>query len=228
MSFRELAELVDSHNHAANSKAICQLMERGLVALARAYPKGQRLANEYRLTFVQTGGAPATNDYLTWKRGDAGTRRKAPGQRGNFRASKTSTRTASRVSKTSTGEETSRFESLNGDDAKPPILAEVPVEDTATHIVNHLKGSPQSVCQSPSSTGGQSSAAPDPDDLRRRVTAILDHAARGSQGQLAALAQIRPAALSKFLNREGSLNEGARIRLTLALPKIVAAEELAA
>src|SRR3954469_2524302 len=66
LGFRELATLVDSRNNAANSKALCQLMERGLVAIERTYPKGQRLANEYRLTFVAAGDAPATNDYLSW------------------------------------------------------------------------------------------------------------------------------------------------------------------
>jgi hypothetical protein len=44
---------------------------------------------------------------------------------------------------------------------------------------------------------------------------------RGSQGQLAALASIRPAALSKFLRNSGPLNDQARIRLTMALPKVV-------
>jgi hypothetical protein len=55
--------------------------------------------------------------------------------------------------------------------------------------------------------------------LRERVLSVLRSAARGSQGQLAALAAIRPAALSKFLNNSGSLNDQARIRLTLALPR---------
>lgn len=67
---------------------------------------------------------------------------------------------------------------------------------------------------------GPISAAPDAEDLRRRVLSVLGDAKRGSQGQLAALASIRPAALSKFLHNSGSLNEQARIRLTCALPKI--------
>ena len=40
---------------------------------------------------------------------------------------------------------------------------------------------------------------------------------------MAALAAIRPAALSKYLHERGSLNDGARLRLTLALPKLQAA-----
>jgi hypothetical protein len=221
LGFRELAELMDSQNHEGNGRALCELMERGIVDLARAYPKGQRLANEYRLTFVPTGDVPATNDYLSWKVGDAGTRKKAPG--GNFRTSETSTRSAVRVPKTSTGEETSRFENLNGGDAKPPFFGEPPVSKTSTHILHHMGGLSQSAPKSSSDSGGSFSAAPDADGLRDRVRSALGRAARGSQGQLAALAAIRPAALSKFLSG-GSLNDPARIRLTLALPRIASCD----
>jgi hypothetical protein len=217
LGFRELAALVGSGNNAANSKALCQLMERGLVALERSYPKGQRLANEYRLTFVGVGDAPATNDYLHWTPGDAGT-----GNKGNFRASIIETRTASRVSVASTGEETSRFDSLNGVDAKPPFSGSSPVSVSSTHIVHHMRGSAASPSKSPPPTGGHLSAAPDADELRGRVLSVLDRAVRGSQGQLAAMAAIRPAALSKFLSGAASLNDSSRIRLTMALPKIEA------
>jgi hypothetical protein len=222
VGFRELADLVNSQNHGANGKALCQLMERGLVALERSYPKGQRLANEYRLTFVATGETPATNDYLHWKAGDAGTRNK-----GNFRAAETSTRSAVRVAITATGEETSRCENRNACDAKPPILGSLPVAVASTHIVQPLGGLSASPLKSPPNTGGPLSAAPDAEGLRERVLSVLDRAARGSQGQLAALAQIRPAALSKFLHSSGSLNDASRIRLTMALPKITAMMEAA-
>jgi hypothetical protein len=218
LGFRELAELMDSKNHDGNGRALCELIERGIVDLARTYPKGQRLANEYRLTFVSTGDVPATNDYLSWKVGDAGTRKKAPG--GNFRASETSTRSAVRVSKTSTGEETSRFENLNGGDANPPFFADQPVSETSTHIVQPYEGLSTSPSKSPPDSGGSLSAAPDAERLRERVLAVLDAADRGSQAQLAALAKIKPAALSKFLSGVGTLNDHARIRVTMALPKI--------
>ena len=218
--FRELAELTDNQNHSANGMALRQLMERGLLELERSYPKGQRLANEYRLTFVPTGDVPATNDYLAWKTGDAGTRRKAPG--GKFRASKTSTRSAVRVSKTSTGEETSRCENLNGARANQPFLCKSPVSITSTHIGKPSGGLSQSPRITPRNADDALSAAPDPASLRERVQAVLDAGARGSQGQLAAIAAIRPAALSKFLHGSGLLNDQSRIRLTLALPKIAA------
>lgn len=222
LGFRELADLVASGNHVANSRALCELMERGLLALARTYPKGQRLANEYRLTFVNCRDDPATNDYLGWSLGDAGTVPKASS--GNFRASITETRTASRVSVASTGEETSRFGSLNANDAKAPFSIVSPVSVSSTHIVQPLEALSPSPEKSPRNSGGALSSAPDSEELRDRVLSALGSAARGSQGQLAALAAIRPAALSKFLSGSGSLNDQARLRLTLALPKIAALE----
>lgn len=222
LGFRELAEMISSGNHAANIRALCELQERGLVALERTYPKGQRLANEYRLTFVQVGESPATNEYLSWTVGDAGT-----GKKGNFRVAVIETRTASRVAVASTGEETSRFDSLNGVDANPPFSGGSPVSAASTHIVQPYGGLPESPPKSPPITGGPKSAAPDAEELRGRVVAALDAAPRGSQGQLAALAAIRPAALSKFLGG-GSLNDAARIRLTMALPKIAPVLEAAA
>jgi len=218
IGFRELAEIMDSQNHGATGKALCQLMERGLVALERSYPRGQRLANEYRLTFVATADAPATNEYLTWKSGDAGTRKKTSG--GKFRAAETSTRSAVRVAKTSTGDETSRCENLNGVHENPPFSGSSPVAVASTHIVQPYGGLPASPCKSHRDTGKPLSSAPDAEGLRERVLSVLDRSARGSQGQLAALASIRPAALSKYLHNGGPLNDAARIRLTMALPRI--------
>jgi hypothetical protein len=217
LGFRELAALIQSGNNAANSQALCELMERGLVALARSYPKGQRLANEYRLTFINCGDHPATNDYLTWKSGDAGTRAKA--QKGNFRAAIIETRTASRVSVASADEETSRFDSLNGGHQNSRLSGSSPVSITSAHIVQPFGDLSEASNVPRRKRPAAISAAPDAEDLRERVLSVLRSAARGSQGQLAALAAIRPAALSKFLNNSGSLNDQARIRLTLALPR---------
>jgi hypothetical protein len=218
LGFRELAEWLNSQNHAATSRALCQLIERGLVTLERDYPRGQRLAREYRLTFVPAGDDPATNDYLNWKPGDAGTCRKRP--RGNFRVEATATRSAVRVEATATGVETSRCDNRNGVHQKPPFLGSSPVAIPTTHIANHLRVCPSSSRRSVPNGDGPLSAAPDPEELRGRVLAVLDEAGRGSQGQLAAMASIRPAALSKFLNHSGPLDDLARVRLTCALPRL--------
>ena len=226
IGFRELAEWCDCQNHTANNQALGELCNRGLLSVEVEHPRAQRLSTEYRLTFVSTGDAPATNDYLHWKRGDAGTIQKR--SVGNFGVATTATGKPASVATIATGEETSRCDYRNGVHAKPPFLVVDPVAITATHIVQPFGGQSASPRESTQNTDGHLSAAPDPEELRDRVTAAIEAAGRGSQGQLAALAQIRPAALSKFLGDTGSLNDAARIRLTMALPRIAVAERVAA
>ena len=76
LSADDLAYGLDCQNHAANRSAVAGLISRGIVEMMRDYPRGSRLAREYRLTFVPTQRAPATHEYLAWQTGDAGTRRK--------------------------------------------------------------------------------------------------------------------------------------------------------
>jgi hypothetical protein len=219
LGFRELARMVDCQNHSANSRALCQLIERGLVVMERDHPRGLRLAREYRLTFVPTGETPATNDYLKWEQGDAGTRRKPPGRR-NFRVVTASTRGAVSVAAIAAGGEKSRCEGCNEVDAKALLSRPAPVVMGATHIGKPYVGQPDSPRKSSQNGGDTQSAAPDADELRARVQSLLPSAQRGSQGQLAAIAAIRPAALSKFLHSGGSLNDQSRIRLTVAVAKL--------
>jgi len=216
--FRDLAEWLDCQNHTANSGAIGELVGRGIVAVECEHPKAQRLSTEYRLTFMPTDAGDATNDYLHWRVGDAGTLQKRTV--GNFRVATTATETAIPVATVATGEETSRCVNHNGDNAKPPFSGKAPVAIIATHIGLPSGGLSPSPLNSLPTTGGPLSAAPDAEALRGRVLAALDSAPRGSQGQLAALAAIRPAALSKYLHSGGPLNDAARIRLTMALPRI--------
>jgi hypothetical protein len=218
--FRDLAEWMDCQNHAANSMAIGELVGRGIVAVECEHPKARRLSTEYRLTFIRTEDARATNDYLHWKRGDAGTVRKR--QFGNPRVAAVATDTANPVATNDTAGETSRCDHGNSDDVKPPVFGPLPVAIVSTHIFQPSDARSASPNKSSQVHGGHLSAAPDEEELRERVLFALGNAARGSQGQLAALAAIRPAALSKFLHNGGSLNDGSRLRLTLALPKITA------
>lgn len=217
LGFRELAQWTECQNHAAHNEALGELVARGLAAVECEHPKAKRLSTEYRLTFLPTEDRAATNEYLTWKRGDAGTKRKR--NKGNFVVAVTATGLAETVATTATGEETSRCEDHNGGHVKLPFSSSPPVAITATHIGNHTGGSSGSRSASLPNTR---SIAPDPNDLRQRIQAVLADAERGSQGQLAAMAAIRPAALSKFLSNSGSLSDQARIRLTCALPKVAA------
>lgn len=220
LGFRDLGAWLDCQNHTANNQVLGELVGRGLLAVECEHPRAQRKATEYRLTFMPTDDGSATNDYLHWKPGDAGTVRKRA--IGNFGVAIAATRKAVSLAIAATGEETSRCDDRNGVHAKPPFLEGRPVAIAATHIVKPYGGQSRSHSKSPETTGGPLSAAPDPDELRGRVLSVLDDAERGSQGRLAALASVRPAALSKFLNNSGSLNDASRIRLTMALSKVAA------
>jgi hypothetical protein len=48
-------------------RGIAELMERGLIDVQAEGKWKERMAREYRLTFVSTKGGPATNDYVRWK-----------------------------------------------------------------------------------------------------------------------------------------------------------------
>lgn len=225
VGFRELAAWSGCQNHAANNQAIGELVGRGMLAVACEHPRARRLSTEYRLTFLPTESGEATNDYLHWRQGDAGTVRKRT--IGNFDVAITATGRVFGVATTTTGEETSRCDDRSGNHEKPPFSDVGPVAITATHIRNHLGGlssCPQSSLESPPNTGGPSTVAPDPEALRQQALTVLGSALRGAQGQLASLASIRPAALSKYLHNSGTLNAESRIRLTMALPKIAAME----
>lgn len=222
LGYRELADLIGSRNNEANQTALCTVMERGFVTLERDYPRGHRLAHEYRLTFVPTATGPATNDYLQWQPGDAGTHTSTRKIR-KKRVAMIETRRADRVAMIETGAETSRCDDRNGGHENPPFSPCGPVAMVATHIVQPSVGLSPSTLKSPPNSGGPVSAAPDSDELRSRTLALLRNLGRGWQGCLAQQAGIPGGTLSKFLNRDGPLNEQARIRLTCALPRTEAA-----
>lgn len=48
-------------------RCMAELMEHGLIDVHSEGKWKERMAREYRLTFVSTKGAAATNDYLRWK-----------------------------------------------------------------------------------------------------------------------------------------------------------------
>lgn len=70
LSQRQLAERLNTTNFRAIGKAIAELMQHGLIDVTTEGQWKQRMAREYRLTFVTTGDAfhlrAATNDYRDW------------------------------------------------------------------------------------------------------------------------------------------------------------------
>ena len=77
VSQRQISEALGNQNFGKIGKAIAVLIERGLIGIATESVWKQRLARQYRLTFISTGHPPfiksATNEYLHWKKNDAET-----------------------------------------------------------------------------------------------------------------------------------------------------------
>jgi hypothetical protein len=221
LSLRDLARGMDSQNHGANARAVGELIARGILAVERVHPRGSRLANEYRLTFIPSRAGPATHDYLAWQSGDSGSRRK-PRPPGKKRPVKLATEGRSSVAETAT---VAKFrvvgltdeEAENGPSLPIPTLASF--AETAAHIIASGARQEKSDRQLRKIPGGAPSAAPEAEELRERVQATLSELGRGWQGRLAERAAVPAGTLSRFL-RGGPMNHQARIRLSCAIPRI--------
>lgn len=77
VSHRQIADALGNSNFRKISRAIVVLIERGLLDIATDAVWKQRLAREYRLTFITSRKPPftqpASNDYLLWGRNGADT-----------------------------------------------------------------------------------------------------------------------------------------------------------
>jgi hypothetical protein len=71
LSQRQLANRLGTSNFRQIGRAIAELMEHGFIDIAVEGKWKQRLARQYRLTFVNTGSPgryrPATNEYRHWQ-----------------------------------------------------------------------------------------------------------------------------------------------------------------
>lgn len=216
MSMRDIAEAIGSANHGANIAALRELERSGFIAVAR-YPKGQRRANEYRLTFISygpNGEHSATNEYLARLETDVETEK--------FTVVDTATRNAVSVVDTATRRKHRVVDTATGATETCGFPDPLPVVDTATHIINHPEGLSRSdgniVPDAPQIAAGvsASSAGMAEDELRRFAMAYLAKANPGSQSRLAHEAQIPGGTLSKFL-RGRSLPDQYRMPLQLAV-----------
>lgn len=70
LSQRQIADRLNTTNFRAIGKGIAELMEHGLIDVTMEGQWKQRMAREYRLTFISTGDAMhlrhATNEYRDW------------------------------------------------------------------------------------------------------------------------------------------------------------------
>jgi hypothetical protein len=217
LSSRDAAKELGMQNYHSIAAAFAEAMLKGFIALEKDHPRGERMAREYRLTFVGVRDGPATNDYLTWRPGDAGTRKKrvAP-TAAEISVSDVVTGADAKLSVVATAAET----------AKSAERGNVSDENASTHIFNHrerFSDRTQLGSVPHSHNDGQGTvvltAAPSCEELRTRVADHVRRFGRGSQSRLAKLAGIPPGTFSRFINHRAPLNHQARLRLTLAFPR---------
>lgn len=215
-SSRDLADAIGSHRYAANRAAIGELVAAGIVAIERVHPNGSRMATEYRLTFIETGGdqqrRTATNE---WEAVESGNKRKnSPHE--------SSTRNRERADAASTdGERSADAPSTvtTGTSQKP---TSPPVDALSAHIVNHLTGvssggiiplrAPERAGRAPH----ESSCIMDAGELREFAKGCLACAEVGAQTKLADASGVPGSSLSKFLAGK-NLADAHRLKLQLAV-----------
>ena len=75
VSHRQIADALGNSNYRKISQSIATLIERGLLDISTEAVWKQRLAREYRLTFITSKKPPhtqpASNEYLHWRQNDA-------------------------------------------------------------------------------------------------------------------------------------------------------------
>lgn len=214
-SARDLADAIGSHRYKANRAALAELIEAGFIAPERMYPRGSRMATEYRLTWIESGKGtnrrPATND---WKALGSGNTRKHLGV-------ETSTRTGKHVDAPSTDRKRSVDAPSTGDVETPLSSVDAP----STLLISHSPGSgvvPFPVPFAPENRRGpirapiEGSCAMDLAELRTFTRGYLAQAGVGAQSKLAAEASVPGGSLSKFLAGRG-LAEQHRLKLQLAV-----------
>lgn len=212
LSRNQIAEGLNCQNHAANRKALGELVARGLVVQEKSYPLGSRLANEYRLTFISTGREgdprPATNDYLHWAPGDAGTVSKR--KPGNFRRAAIAHEDPVSCAAIAHDRKLSCAAITHEDletDANPSSFHGSSCAAIAQHIGSHTRGQPGA---------GDRVSTDTLENLRDRVKAALANRT-ATQKSLADAAGILPGTLSKFLHHGRGLPRAQCMDLQLAL-----------
>jgi hypothetical protein len=202
-------------NNGRIARAIAALMERGLIGEPTPESWLQRKARTYRLTFITSGKAPpfrsATNDYLKWtprvkNDGDAGSPEKA--RSGDARSPGGS----------GAGDSRSPADAKNGSFALPEISH---AGDAGSLLIcKPYGGAEKTEVTPPQIADDPISAAPEAEELRARIAGLVGQLGRGTQGKLARQAKVPAASMSRFLSAASDLNAPARIRLSLAIPRV--------
>jgi len=237
MSSRALAEALGSKSPRQKLAALAELEAHGFIALAKDYPKVQRKAREYRLTYISHGpeGAvqPATNDYLTR----------------SCKKSPVSTVQAARrfpVSTVQAGRKVS-VSTVQADQPETANISDLAASTSLTHITNQLGGMSPHPVNAAENTGGhfraapikpqsmtgerwdmavkrarENPSAPDPEPLRAKAADAIARIGRGTQRRIATAAGLSEPVMSKFMRGTTDLDSGQRIRIAQSIPSLFA------
>lgn len=188
----DLGTFLGNQNHGANSRALAQLIECGLVECMADANHVKSKAREYRLTFIESGkgGAHrATNEWKTFKPAPAPAR--VYGNLKNSGAADTATRKRKPV------EDTATQRKPRVDDAAT-LLTETcgvedrfHVEDTTAHIVSHSL--PRS------GDGGDGGSFLPVNELRETVNGLI-HEGATTAAAIAKAISLPTGTMSKFRN----------------------------
>lgn len=196
-----LDKSLGTKNRSANAAALHEAIAFGLVRIARHSHREQRLAREYRLTFIETGAGaemqPATNEWLRYESTDE--YKTWIGNVSNSRGSISELETpvsgsiaepdrkqTGSISELETTETSGVSTGITGSISEPHISYQ-----SYTSVDRFL------------SPPAKPSAFMTPDELRGFVREYLQNAPIGAQSALALSAGIQKGTLSKFLAGRG-------------------------
>jgi hypothetical protein len=212
---REIGTAIGDQNHAANSRAVAELIELGLLECTSDANRVQSKVRTYRITFISTGKArnivPATHEYDSWR----------PVKKRKFGGARTATQNRESVAVTATTVKDSVVVTATQMTESRGFEGAGCVAVTASLLDNHSRGAPEPVKLSLSHVKiPAADLRTELATLRQWAHQVLAHLGYGGARQLAADAGIPEVALSRFRSGKG-LPEQYRVPLQHACARVI-------
>jgi len=218
----DIGTAIGNQNHAANSRAVAELIEKGFLECTSDANRAQAKVRTYRITFISTGEArkivPATHEYESWR----------PVQKRKFGGARTATQNPVSVAVTAPRVKVSVAVTAPTESHLRTEDGFCSVAETALILDNHSRD--RSGPENTSSVLLKLPAAdlrPELDTLRQWVREVVDHHGFGGARRLAHDADVPEPALSRFRSGK-SLPDHYRIALQEACARVIPFNRLAA
>jgi hypothetical protein len=222
MGIHELGVFLGNQNHAANSRAVAELIEKGFLECTSDANRAQSKVRTYRITFVSTGEArsiaPATHEYEAWR----------PVQKRKFGGARTATQNPVSVVVTATTVQDSVAETATHLTESCGFEADACVADTASPLYNHIsaRSEPEKLLTSHLKLPAADLRA-ELETLREWAREVVEEYGYGGARRLALASGVPEPALSRF--RAGkSLPDQHRVPLQEACARAIPFNERAA